>query len=441
MSSAQLDLQPLENAGGEPEEAPFALTEQVAERLAAHRARRGQTAATQAAPATHAAKPRTARIAATVAERFAHSQSYRAYLAAEAEKALRQAEAAAEIAARNAEAIAHAQNELLAELEQWNLTPPPTPEAATTEAEASETQVASPGFTVRLFEEIARPTADAARYSMQHGEQEAFEEEEEDERLVLEDEIAFRQSPTFEDPVAPIELPANLIEFPRQLVASRKARPRHAEGPLREDVEHAPDAAQLRIFEVEPAQISPEPAAESAVPEWSSILLGALPAAARNQAYAPSDQPVFQAGLPLQPAPLQLRVMAGLVDAFIVVAGFLAFAATFAYTLPLFAGAAGVGRFPLQITAVGALGTLVLLGLLYQVVFFLFSEATPGMRYARIAFCTFDDENPSRRAIRRRIIAALLAACPLGIGFLWAWLDEDRLSWHDRISRMYQRSY
>lgn len=441
MSSAQLDLQPLENAGGEPEEAPFALTEQVAERLAAHRARRGQASAAQAVPATHKAKPRTASIAATVAERFAHSQSYRAYLAAEAEKALRQAEAAAEIAARNAEAIAQAQNELLAELEQWSLTPPPTPEAAVTEIEASETQVASPGFTVRLFEEMARPTAGAAHYSMQHGRQEAFEGEEDDEQLALEDEIAFRQSPTFEDPVAPIDLPANLIEFPRQLVASRKARPRHAEGPLREDIEHAPDAAQLRIFEVEPTQISPEPAAESAVPEWSSILLGALPAAARNQAYAPSDQPVFQAGLPLQPAPLQLRVMAGLVDAFIVVAGFLAFAATFAYTLPLFTGAAGAGHFPLQITAVGAVGTLALLGLLYQVVFFLFSEATPGMRYARIAFCTFDDENPPRRAIRRRIIAALLAACPLGIGFLWAWLDEDRLSWHDRISRMYQRSY
>jgi len=439
MSSAQLDLQPLENAAGEPE-APFALTGQAAERLAAHRARRRQASAAQAVPATHAAKPRTARIAATVAERFAHSQSYRAYLAAEAEKALRQAEAAAEIAARNAEAIAQAQNELLAELEQWNLTPPPAPEPAAAEAEASETQVASPGFTVRMYEDIVRP-ADSPLYSMQHGQQEAFEDEEDDERLALEDEIAFRQSPTFEDPVAPIDLPANLIEFPRQLVASRKARPRYAEGPLRDEAEHAPDAAQLRIFEVEPVQISPEPAAESAVPEWSSILLGALPAAARNQAYAPSDQPVFQATLPLQPAPLQLRAMAGLVDGFIVMAGFLAFAATFAYTLPIFAGAAGAGHFPLQVMAVGAAGTLALLALLYQVVFFLFSDATPGMLYARIAFCTFEDESPSRRAIRRRIVAALLAAGPLGIGFLWAWLDDDRLSWHDRISRMYQRSY
>jgi hypothetical protein len=63
------------------------------------------------------------------------------------------------------------------------------------------------------------------------------------------------------------------------------------------------------------------------------------------------------------------------------------------------------------------------------------------MRYARIALCTFNDDNPTRAQMRRRIFAIVLAACPLGIGFLWAWLDEDGLGWHDRISRMYQRSY
>jgi hypothetical protein len=63
------------------------------------------------------------------------------------------------------------------------------------------------------------------------------------------------------------------------------------------------------------------------------------------------------------------------------------------------------------------------------------------MRFARIALCTFDDENPTRPAMRRRILAVLLSACPLGLGLLWAALDENRLGWHDLISRMYQRSY
>jgi hypothetical protein len=63
------------------------------------------------------------------------------------------------------------------------------------------------------------------------------------------------------------------------------------------------------------------------------------------------------------------------------------------------------------------------------------------MRYAKIALCTFDDENPSRRAMRGRIGALLLSALPLGLGFLWTFFDEDHLSWHDRITRTYQRSY
>jgi len=93
-----------------------------------------------------------------------------------------------------------------------------------------------------------------------------------------------------------------------------------------------------------------------------------------------------------------------------------------------------------QLPAAVAVAGLILL-LLYQALFFYFSTATPGMCSARIALCTFDDENPTRKAMRRRILAVLLSACPLGLGFLWAALDEDRLAWHDRISRMYQRSY
>jgi uncharacterized RDD family membrane protein YckC len=90
---------------------------------------------------------------------------------------------------------------------------------------------------------------------------------------------------------------------------------------------------------------------------------------------------------------------------------------------------------------VASAATLAFLYLLYQALFFSFSGATLGMRAARIALCTFADGNPARSAMRRRILAVLLSACPLGLGFLWAALDEERLTWHDRVSRMYQRSY
>ena len=96
---------------------------------------------------------------------------------------------------------------------------------------------------------------------------------------------------------------------------------------------------------------------------------------------------------------------------------------------------------PLPIALGGTAASLVVFGLIYHQLFFLFSEATPGMRYARIALCTLTDENPTRSAMRRRLLAMGLSGLPLGLGYVWAMLDEDGLGWHDRISRMYQRSY
>jgi len=83
----------------------------------------------------------------------------------------------------------------------------------------------------------------------------------------------------------------------------------------------------------------------------------------------------------------------------------------------------------------------IVLWIAYQALFFAFSTATPGMRFVRIGLCTFRDENPSRKSMRRRILAILLSAVPFGLGFIWAALDEEKLSWHDRVSGMYQRTY
>jgi uncharacterized RDD family membrane protein YckC len=460
MSSAQLDLQPLDEAGTETEAAsPFGLREQVAERLAAHRARRAQRPAGPVAPSAPPApaKASASRIAAAVAERYAHSQSYRAFLAAEAESAIRQAEAAAQVAAVTAQAVADAQYQLLAELDQWTLTPPPVVAAAeaSESAEAFETSKSSraiapetaAGLTVRLYEDVlhSQPTATPTTSNRRP----TYQPFDEAEGLALDDEIAFRQSPIFEGPIGrPIEIPANLIEFPRQLVAARRARPRLAEGPLREDAEHTsqnPETAQLRIFEVEATQISTTPIVESVEPEWSSILLGALPPAAAVE----SNEPLFNPILPPQAAPLNLRLMAGIVDACLILASLLAFTAVFAITVDYLAGAHVAVQIPgiaasqmtFRTAAISAAVVLGILTLLYHLLFFTLAEATPGMLYARIGLCTFSDENPTRSAMRRRLFAMVLSACPVGIGFLWACLDDDRLGWHDRISRIYQRSY
>jgi uncharacterized RDD family membrane protein YckC len=135
----------------------------------------------------------------------------------------------------------------------------------------------------------------------------------------------------------------------------------------------------------------------------------------------------------LHVARIEDRLMAGVVDAALTLAAFLVFVLVFAActTHP------PAGRAAL----VGAGIILLAMWVLYQFTFFSLSAATPGMRYAKIALCTFDDENPSRTAMQWRIAALLLSAVPLGLGFLWALFDEDGLGWHDRITRTYQRSY
>jgi RDD family len=456
MSSAQRDIQRVDVPGAETEAdlEPFALKQQIAEKVAAHRARKNRPAGPQLAEHTPSpTRTRSASIAAAVAERYAHSQSYRAFLAEEAEKAIREAEAAAEIARRNAEAVAVAQYELLAELDELAaqplapqplvpslaptlvLTPlepsapqeTPTPRLVSQPATQPRVETTpAPSLRVKLDVSLPAPQQVAPTTPVPFDENEA---------TALDEEIAFRQDPIFEEAVPPVEIPANLIEFPRQLVAPRRARPRLAEGPLREENDVA--TSQLRIFEVETTQISDAPVVESVAPEWTSLLLSPQPAPEMVQ---PTPDAPYMPQMSPQTAPLSLRLMAAIVDAVAVSASLMIFVAIFALTANHF-GKPGSLHMDLKVAAIGIVGALAVFGLVYQLLFFTFSDSTLGMRYARIGLCTFSDDNPTRAAMRRRIFAHLLSAGPLGIGYLWAMLDDDRLGWHDRITRMYQRSY
>ena len=507
------------------------LRHQVAERLAAHRSRRNPLP--QPSVDLSPAPKRTSRIAATVAQRYANSPSYHAFLAAEAERATQQARAAAEVATLNAQAVAQAQQQLLDSLHEQShqlplesqpaaqsvaqpiaqpaltqpdsllwaeparaFTPPhsvhkPSHKAAPAQqTPAHQIQNKShSALTVRLYEDeasaahvnLSAPLRSSIPSAAQQQRNAASPERSAAEESALDAEIAFRQSPVFEEPVGPaMPLPANLIEFPRQLVAPRKARPRYAEGPLRADEVPAPGDGQLRIFEVDPEQISTTPAPDPAPqPQWTSLWLDAPEASSAAtlddssfEPYPAELDPAVQ-NLPgaeshaaarprllVDVASIPRRLAAASLDGAILLTAFAAFAATFvavACRAPLLpaAGApslphraallasqvAGQTGLQLRPMLVASALTLALLYLLYQMLFFTFSESTPGMRAVRIALCTFDDENPTRRALRRRVLAGLVSACPLALGLLWAVLDEDRLTWHDRFTRSYQRTY
>jgi uncharacterized RDD family membrane protein YckC len=228
-----------------------------------------------------------------------------------------------------------------------------------------------------------------------------------------------------EEPVfSPVEpLAVNLVEFPRELVAARKMRPRLAEGPLREASHDELD--QLRIFEVAPESISQTVNIGATPADWSPIRLDNQASGREGESVSPQ--------IPLKTASLEDRIMAGIFDLALIVSAFAIFVLVFV---------ACTAHPPTGKPALVAAGlALVGFGLLYQYLFFKYSVGTPGMRYAKIALCTFEDENPTRKAMCMRVLYVLLSAAPLGLGFAWAWFDPDRLTWHDRLSRIYQRSY
>lgn len=478
---------------------PVNLRETVAERLAAHRSRRAHLSAQSSAQlraeaeqeaivrqrsesARNEQRRGASAVRDTVRARYAGSPSYREFLAAEAERALAQAQAEVEVAARTARAVADAQMQLLEEMEQWEvregspreqalaahqaelrgdlahaladivlgarelLTEPPhlaiveaTPRVTPAEAFAEQatspevTEISAGGLTVKLYEDLGPARRAAGSPTQPSTPSLGRSHEFTDELQALEHEIEFRRAPEFQDHVIQTTpIPGNLIEFPRELIAPRKARPRLAEGPLREGV--AGPEPQLRIFEVEAEQEQPAPARSevASAAEWQSLQLEAH---REPQLSTPHTAQAHLTSVP-QTAPLELRLMAALVDLCLVGAAFLAFA-----TAAAAVAGAGLRELPLPLLLISGLGCFATMAFLYQMLFFTFNDWTPGMLYARIGLCTFGDRNPTRKAMRRRVLATLLAACPLGLGLLWMWMDDDRLGWHDRMSRMYQRAY
>jgi uncharacterized RDD family membrane protein YckC len=469
-AAAQREDLKLEPAGGEDVSAGHAgstapqsaalLRQLAAERVAAHRNRRAASltprdTVRRAVPESSAVPSARPSVRDAVAARYRQSPSYQEFLAAEAERAVQRAEAQAEVAARNALAVAEAQRQLLDEIEHWNQADPTAPTRVQTGPQA----VDQPLFIVEPFDArpetqpAPTPAPKAARSPRRAGAPEAqpaaaapltvqlYADLPQSPLAPSQAKSARFDSEELEEdhPIETLPIQANIIEFPRQLVATRKARPRLAEGPLREDGTPEP---QLRIFEVEPEQVSTEPEpAPTAAPEWQSLLLA--PAAAAGTWAAPSPEQVFDTALDIAPqaaliysAPVSRRVMAMAVDAVCVGAGLTAFCALAARLC-----GPALHDAPRPELGIAAAVALLVFGVLYQLLFFCLNEATPGMVYARLGLCTFADANPSRRAVRRRLWATAVAVSPVGLGLVWMLLDPDGLGWHDRISRMYPRAY
>jgi len=397
----------------------------VNRRLEAHKSRRGIAMVAPVAPAEQsAANDRAAQVAARVAARFAKAPSFSEMQAAEARAALRAAEEATR-KALEAQAAAQAALASLAaseELQEELMAPEEEPEAVATEPAELEAPVVV--SEVRWEPEMpVRPAAPLER-AEEHTAVESWTDEPE---------------PTAATPIETVEgaqtIPANLIQFPRELVATRRMRPRITGAP---EGESGDLFGQLSIFEVDPGMVSTEPEPAAAVeaapmhswtePGWQSLELDAHP----EVEFEPEEETQAAPHAPqIELAPLGLRMLATVVD-LTLIAGMASGAAWW--------GLHHVAALPQLRTAelMGA-ALLLVMGLVYHAATLMAFGVTPGMKYAGIALCTFNDEIPERAQLRERLVAILVSLLPVGLGLAWAAFDENHLSWHDRLSRTYLR--
>ena len=133
--------------------------------------------------------------------------------------------------------------------------------------------------------------------------------------------------------------------------------------------------------------------------------------------------------LPLKAAAMPQRVVASLIDAFVVLLAATVFAYIFskisASSIPwrqaLLAGAAVVACFWIG----------------YQYLLLVHAGTTPGLNLARLQLSRFDGRPVPRRLRRWRVLASVLSGFSLALGYAWCFFDEDQLCWHDRITRTY----
>ena len=206
---------------------------------------------------------------------------------------------------------------------------------------------------------------------------------------------------------APEPEASNLIEFPRPAEPPAYLEPMPTLEELAEPILDKP-----RILDAE-------------VP--SGLLFGGQGRPAITLESAPEPQSDDDAGPAGEHASLGRRICAATLDGLLVAIAAAVFATIFLHI---------AGTLPRSRTAfLLALALPVLLWAMYQYLFLVHAAATPGMRVAGLRVRTFDNL-PARRSLRRwRAIAMMVSGMALGLGFLWASIDEYGLCWHDRITR------
>jgi uncharacterized RDD family membrane protein YckC len=124
-----------------------------------------------------------------------------------------------------------------------------------------------------------------------------------------------------------------------------------------------------------------------------------------------------------------LRFKAAMVDALLYAAGVGLAAAVF----HLIGGSFPPTRKTAILCAVAAAAML----LAYHLFWCILGGDTAGMRLFRLRVLTFDGSPPEWRLRLFRFAATCLGISAVGLGLVWALVDEEGLTWHDHMSKTF----
>jgi uncharacterized RDD family membrane protein YckC len=214
--------------------------------------------------------------------------------------------------------------------------------------------------------------------------------------------------------------PGKVIRFPGIVEAEPSLRPCPPPGSTRE----LPPA--LRPAPVAP----PAPVATWGPPQaLRTAARPPIPAAIQQDIAFPRPFTEQTTLLEFPVAPLRERALSALLDGLIVAAGCAIVFGVYYYV----GGRVALAGAPHSAWAPFA-AVLAILPLLYLHLFLTYAKQTPGMSWIGLRLVNFDGRPATARQRRKRVWASAASLASLLLGFFWAAVDDERLTWHDHMS-------
>lgn len=128
-------------------------------------------------------------------------------------------------------------------------------------------------------------------------------------------------------------------------------------------------------------------------------------------------------------APIAIRALAGVLDLSVILVALGVFVGVFS----LMGGVALPGKEGFQAMAFAFFAIISF----YWIFYIRYLGETTGMTWLGLRVLNFDGQPPTDAQRRARALGTILSTASLGLGFAWSVADEERLSWHDRISKTF----